>query len=130
MSFDIMNSKVVACSLKGRLDRDIIASDDLIGKKSVKPLKPLLLKETTRDVCMFGFFIILLFISGGNYGGPGVGPGGGGVGKSPCHPNPCMNGGSCTENAGGYDCACTTQYSGPNCESKYKSSIVITRHSP
>lgn len=50
---------------------------------------------------------------GGGTGGPG-GPGGGV--KSPCHPNPCMNGGTCTENGGGYDCACLTQYSGPNCE--------------
>lgn len=47
-------------------------------------------------------------------GGPGT-PGGI---KSACHPNPCMNGGTCTENGGGYDCACVTQYSGPNCESK------------
>lgn len=47
-------------------------------------------------------------------GGPGT-PGGL---KSACHPNPCMNGGTCTENGGGYDCACVTQYSGPNCESK------------
>ena len=30
-----------------------------------------------------------------------------------------MNGGTCTENGGGYDCACPTQYSGPNCESKH-----------
>ena len=29
-----------------------------------------------------------------------------------------MNGGTCTENGGGYDCSCVTQYSGPNCESK------------
>lgn len=48
--------------------------------------------------------------------GPGPGPGPGPGGKSPCHPNPCMNGGSCTENGGGYDCSCTTQFSGPNCE--------------
>lgn len=53
---------------------------------------------------------------GGVTGVPGV-PGvpGGGV-KSPCHPNPCMNGGTCTENGGGYDCSCLAQYSGPNCE--------------
>lgn len=56
-----------------------------------------------------------MFIGGGT-GGPG-GPGGGV--KSPCHPNPCMNGGTCAENGGGYDCACLTQYSGPNCESKH-----------
>ena len=30
-----------------------------------------------------------------------------------------MNGGTCTENGGGYDCGCPTQYSGPNCESKH-----------
>lgn len=52
---------------------------------------------------------------GGGTGVPGV-PGGGGGVKSPCHPNPCMNGGTCTENGGGYDCTCLTQYSGPNCE--------------
>lgn len=52
----------------------------------------------------------------GGPGGVGPGPGGGGRPKSPCHPNPCMNGGSCTENGGGYDCTCTAQFNGPNCE--------------
>lgn len=61
--------------------------------------------------------MIELLLLGGGTGVPVV-PGVGGGGKSPCHPNPCMNGGTCTENGGGYDCACPTQYSGPNCESK------------
>ena len=65
---------------------------------------------------------LLLFFALGVGPGPGPGPGPGG--KSPCHPNPCMNGGSCTENGGGYDCSCTTQFSGPNCESKYSLLVV------
>lgn len=61
-------------------------------------------------------YTIFLPLGGGVGGIPGTG---GGVSlNSACHPNPCMNGGSCTENGGGYDCACVVQYSGPNCESK------------
>lgn len=41
--------------------------------------------------------------------------------KNKCHPNPCLNGGTCRENGGGYDCTCVPQYSGPNCESKLRS---------
>lgn len=72
---------------------------------------------------------LLSFLSGGP-GGVGPGPGGGGRPKSPCHPNPCMNGGSCTENGGGYDCTCTAQFNGPNCESKYIDLIVMSEHCP
>jgi alpha-tubulin suppressor-like RCC1 family protein len=37
-------------------------------------------------------------------------------GSDACDPNPCRNGGTCTETPTGYTCDCTnTDYSGPNC---------------
>ena len=33
-----------------------------------------------------------------------------------CHPNPCLNGGTCKENGKGYDCICDVQYTGSQCE--------------
>ena len=33
-----------------------------------------------------------------------------------CYPNPCMNGGTCSRtDFGGFKCACTPGYNGPNC---------------
>ena len=34
----------------------------------------------------------------------------------PCEPNPCQNGGTCTDNGGVADCECALGYSGPSCE--------------
>ncbi|KAI1899677.1 hypothetical protein AGOR_G00064240 [Albula goreensis] len=33
-----------------------------------------------------------------------------------CKPNPCLNGGSCTDTVGGYSCDCREFYEGVNCE--------------
>ncbi|KAJ8410513.1 hypothetical protein AAFF_G00194170 [Aldrovandia affinis] len=33
-----------------------------------------------------------------------------------CSPNPCLNGGSCTDTIGGYSCECKELYKGQNCE--------------
>ncbi|XP_061083158.1 protein Z, vitamin K-dependent plasma glycoprotein b [Conger conger] len=33
-----------------------------------------------------------------------------------CIPNPCLNGGNCTDKVGGYSCACKEPYDGVNCE--------------
>ena len=42
--------------------------------------------------------------------------GGGEGGKDPCHPNPCLNGGTCKQNGNGFDCLCEVQYTGSVCE--------------
>lgn len=36
-----------------------------------------------------------------------------------CQPNPCKNGGSCTEINGGFECSCGAEYRGPTCEGNY-----------
>ena len=36
--------------------------------------------------------------------------------KDYCHPNPCLNSGSCVQVVGGYDCHCDEQYTGAHCE--------------
>ncbi|XP_019627704.1 PREDICTED: uncharacterized protein LOC109472382 isoform X29 [Branchiostoma belcheri] len=33
-----------------------------------------------------------------------------------CESNPCQNGGTCTDMVNGYDCRCTQEYGGPNCD--------------
>lgn len=33
-----------------------------------------------------------------------------------CEPNPCLNGGNCTDKMGGFSCSCTTPHYGPVCE--------------
>ncbi|XP_073351591.1 protein Z, vitamin K-dependent plasma glycoprotein b [Pagrus major] len=33
-----------------------------------------------------------------------------------CEPNPCLNGGNCTDKVGGFQCSCSTPYYGPVCE--------------
>ena len=35
--------------------------------------------------------------------------------KNDCFPNPCMNGGTCTDEINGFQCQCTHDYSGPTC---------------
>ena len=32
-----------------------------------------------------------------------------------CHPNPCQNGGTCTDKPNGYYCKCAAGYTGRNC---------------
>lgn len=36
--------------------------------------------------------------------------------ENKCHPNPCRNGGICTEANGAYICTCMEGYKGMNCE--------------
>ena len=38
--------------------------------------------------------------------------------ENKCHPNPCHNGGTCTEANGGYVCTCNEGYKGTECEGK------------
>ena len=33
-----------------------------------------------------------------------------------CSPNPCQNGGSCTDMVNGYSCTCAAGYTGNDCE--------------
>ena len=33
-----------------------------------------------------------------------------------CSPNPCQNGGACTDEVAGYSCSCAAGYTGINCE--------------
>ena len=43
-----------------------------------------------------------------------------------CDPNPCVNGGTCTDRVNGYSCKCAPGYTGPNCgTSKYKNNTYI-----
>ena len=35
-----------------------------------------------------------------------------------CSPNPCQNGGKCTDLINGYNCTCRPLYSGHNCSGK------------
>ena len=36
--------------------------------------------------------------------------------KNKCQPNPCRNGGTCTEMDDGFECSCPAEYKGPSCE--------------
>lgn len=38
-----------------------------------------------------------------------------------CHPNPCLNGGSCVQVQDGYDCHCDMQFTGAHCEGQIMS---------
>lgn len=33
-----------------------------------------------------------------------------------CTSSPCLNGGTCVQEVGGYTCKCPSGYTGPNCE--------------
>lgn len=35
---------------------------------------------------------------------------------TPCDPNPCVNGGMCTANGNDYDCVCTMEWMGKDCD--------------
>src|SRR5262245_19216179 len=48
-------------------------------------------------------------------GGNGTGGGGGDDGMDDCMPNPCRNGGTCTDVGSTYDCECTAEYLGATC---------------
>jgi hypothetical protein len=54
----------------------------------------------------------------GTLGGEGGQPGGaaGGGGDDPCDPNPCLNGGVCSDDAGSYACMCIDGYLGDRCQ--------------
>lgn len=39
--------------------------------------------------------------------------------RSYCHPNPCLNGGSCSQSDDSYICLCQLEYKGKNCEGIY-----------
>jgi len=36
--------------------------------------------------------------------------------RSFCHPNPCLNGGTCSQSDESYTCVCEDGYKGKNCE--------------
>lgn len=36
-----------------------------------------------------------------------------------CHPNPCLNGGICSEDDTGYKCSCSKGFYGTNCDCKF-----------
>ena len=38
--------------------------------------------------------------------------------QSFCHPNPCYNGGTCSEAITGFSCECPSDYTGPFCKGK------------
>ena len=33
-----------------------------------------------------------------------------------CYPNPCENGGSCSDGIGTYNCTCISEFTGANCQ--------------
>jgi len=35
-----------------------------------------------------------------------------------CDPNPCVNGGACSNGQDGYSCSCTTGWTGANCDTR------------
>ena len=45
--------------------------------------------------------------------------------KDYCHPNPCLNSGTCVQVLGGYDCHCDEQYTGAHCEGNKNKPVVI-----
>ena len=38
-----------------------------------------------------------------------------------CNPNPCLNGGACTDEVNSYTCVCADGYEGNTCQSKLSS---------
>ncbi|KAL2083221.1 hypothetical protein ACEWY4_020994 [Coilia grayii] len=46
------------------------------------------------------------------------------VRKLPCLPNPCKNGGKCTETAEGYACTCPEAFLGPHCDTELNSTCA------
>ena len=38
--------------------------------------------------------------------------------RTKCKPNPCLNGGSCTDVKGGFECSCPYGYKGETCDRK------------
>lgn len=45
--------------------------------------------------------------------------------RTKCKPNPCMNGGSCTDLNGGFECACSFGYKGETCDRKNKYTCIL-----
>jgi hypothetical protein len=65
-------------------------------------------------------YFIQAFNTGGNTGGYT----GGGGNTSPCNPNPCRNGGSCINQAGGgFVCFCAQGFIGRNCENSINNNL-------
>ena len=44
-----------------------------------------------------------------------------------CEPNPCLNGGSCEDEFGGYTCHCSPEWIGENC-TVVKGRVLIKKH--
>jgi hypothetical protein len=42
-----------------------------------------------------------------------------------CSPNPCLNGGTCTDGCASYTCFCVYPYTGPNCEYRFRHRVPI-----
>lgn len=47
--------------------------------------------------------------------------------RTKCKPNPCLNGGTCTDVNGGFECSCSFGYKGETCERKSYSFHVMSR---
>ena len=50
------------------------------------------------------------------------------VDMNDCSPNPCQNGGTCTDKVAGFNCECTAGYNGDNCKNSkftYKGIIIF-----
>ena len=45
-----------------------------------------------------------------------------------CAPNPCQNGGTCTDGVNEYICSCATGWIGPQCSSKFDIMVYLFNH--
>ena len=48
--------------------------------------------------------------------------------RTKCKPNPCLNGGSCTDVKGGFECSCPYGYKGETCDRKCSTTLFTHRY--